>query len=292
MERAIKIIDLPNERHHINIYFIGDTHIGNASANERALMKAVDIVKKNHEQNPYTYIIWMGDYCDFITHTGDRRFDPIELSKVYGVRQLRELPKAQADRFLKFIEPVKEYSMASIIGNHEDTYIKRNTNNIYEYIRDGLGNPIDMKRFGFLRITLRSTSGAKTQSNIDLVLRHGGGGYSGSTHGYPINKIIKVFEGQEGDLHVMGHIHHMATKMVPYIRLSSSGKTFMHGERWYGVNGAFLESYVEGETNYHESRGGSPIPVGMLKATLGMHRTKQRGKAIVNKIIKLEEVYL
>ena len=286
MERAKKDIYLRlNEPLHL--YFLGDTHIGNSCTNERSLLEAISIIQSDPVKQKY--ILLMGDYCDLITHTGDKRFDPLEIMKDFSVADLRHLPQAQADRFLKFMEPVKDLVIGAIVGNHEESFIKHNTYDIYSYICDAFPNVKKLGKFAYYRLSLRSGS---IHSNLDLVLRHGGGGYAGSTKGYPINKVIKIFMGQEGDIHIMGHIHRMTHGAVKYIHLNNTGSAIVEDYRYYGVVGTFLDSYVEGETNYAEDRGGEPITRGMLMSNIILqYRTINKKKTLVKRI-NLEEIVL
>lgn len=286
MERAKFEIET-EIRDPIHVYYLGDTHIGNATTNERAIMKAVDIIK--NDPTVHKYVILMGDYCDFITHTGDKRFDPLEIMKDFSVKDLRNLPQAQANRFLGFMEPIKDFVIGVISGNHEESYIRHNTYDVYKYICDAFPNAKPLREFAFYRLSLKTKN---LRSHVDLVLRHGGGGYGGSTKGYPLNKLLKVFNGQEGDIHVMGHIHRMAHTSTKYVYLNTTGTAIVEGYRYYGVNGTFLDSYVEGETNYSESRGGEPITRGMLMSeiSLGFQRVNRRNTLIRN--IKMEDIVL
>ena len=289
MEIAKRRIGVPYDSP-VHVYFLGDTHIGNSTTNERAILRAVDIIK---EDAIPSYLFLMGDYCDFITHTGDHRFDPREIMQDFSVRDLRNLPQAEADRFLGFMDPIKDKVLGIIEGNHESAYTKHNTFDIYKYICDHFPDAARLKEFAFFKLILDNTKNKnKIRIAVDFVLRHGAGGYSGSTKGYPMNKVIKVFNGQEGDIHVMGHIHRMSRGYITYTRMNNLASGTVTGRRFYGVNGAFLDSYVLGETNYSEARGGEPITKGMLVAEIKPHLIRMHGKRMLSKGLKLEEIII
>lgn len=291
MEIARSTIAVKDEHSVINVFFLGDTHIGHSCANERAIMHAIDIIKRNKEQNQYTYTILMGDMCDYITHTGDKRFDPGAVASYFKIKDLRNLPQAEADRFLGFIEPIKETIIATLSGNHEEKFVKYNTFDVYKYINDNIGPHVfALNEFGMLKMFINMGGGGNKRVPVDFALRHGDGGGMGKTVGYPINRCIDTFDGHSADYMIMAHIHKMTCQGADYIILNNKGTGTLTRTRWYGVIGCFLDSYVDGETNYHEAKGGRPVVKGMLKATIKFNRVYRDGRRFMDKNFILEEI--
>jgi len=116
-----------------SIYLLGDVHIGSANFARPEFVKSVNMIKESGG-----YWIGMGDYVDCIT-TRDPRFNPFEIAQEFGVRDLANLPMAQANEFMKLIEPIKDKCLGLISGNHEDKYRQHNGTDITDYICQTIG---------------------------------------------------------------------------------------------------------------------------------------------------------
>ena len=291
MEIGKKIIETKNKQP-INIYFLGDIHEGNCNCNHNALKKAVDIIK----DDPFGYWIGMGDYIEAIIHFGDPRFDPKTISQDYAVKDLKDLPMKQMERVFNYLQPIQEKCLALLCGNHEESYIKRHSSNIYDRFVEMFKTsaykegepPLKLGYVGFLDLTLKYMN---TKVNVVISLNHGVGG-GGFREGYPINKIHDVFKYTNGDINVMGHIHQLKENRKTVV-------TVKHGRlkrvnRLWGSSGTFLETYVEGNTNYWESRGGigGDSDIGMLKCELMLVRDRSDNRDMISWDAKLKKVYL
>jgi hypothetical protein len=111
-----------------NIYFIGDIHEGNCNHAEKEFKKAIEIIK--NDKNGYW--IGMGDYIEAITMADTKRFNPITMAKKYNLKDLKDLPYKQAYNVYKNLEPIDNKCLALVCGNHEESYIKYNSSDIYD----------------------------------------------------------------------------------------------------------------------------------------------------------------
>ena len=200
----------------INIYFLGDIHEGNVNHAEPELRKAVNIIK----DDPNGYWIGMGDYVEAITTDDKKRFNPITIATKYGISELKDLPFKQMEAVFKNIEPIQDKCLCLLLGNHEESYIKHNSSDIYSRFVDMFRYPPPKIGYvGFLKLVFR-TKDKHLYSPI-IALNHGDGG-GGFREGYPINKLWDVFRWVNADVSVMGHVHRLMEDDKKFIGVFSS----------------------------------------------------------------------
>jgi hypothetical protein len=279
----------------MNLYFLGDIHEGNCNVNYDALKEAVKTIK----EDPYAYWIGMGDYIEAITYQGDKRFDPLSISRKYNINDLKDLPYRQAEHAYSFLKPIEDKCLALLGGNHEEVYSKYNSSNVYKRFiqmfktsaHEEGKSPFMIGYVGFYLLQIEDkndkTRGAKP---IIIALNHGVGG-GGYLEGYKTNKVHQVFKYMYGDINVMGHIHQLEENKKDIITASARGK-IKRQRRYWGISGCFLNSYVEGNTNYYESRAGAggESDIGMLKCAISFFKTNSEPQ--LNWRAKMEKIYL
>jgi len=272
---------LETKQKELNIYFLGDMHLGNCNFDEKSLKESVEIVKND----PNGYWFGMGDYIEAITYLGDKRFDPITIAKNFKIRDLKDLPRKQMQEIYQMLEPIDEKCLALLVGNHEEAYIKYNTSDIYDIFQNMFkSKPQKLGYVGFYVLGIKNRKGTnKVNYTIKFSLNHGTGG-GGYLEGYPTNLVHKVFKYTYADINVMGHIHKLVEDKKEITTVTSSG-LLQRKPRLWGVSGCFLRTYVEGNTNYFEHRAGigGESNVGMLVARLKLHSEGWSGK--------LEKIY-
>jgi len=276
----------------INIYFIGDPHEGNCNCNHKALKEAVEIIRND----PNAYWFGMGDYIEAIIHAGDPRFDPKAIDKEYTVRDLKDLPMKQAGRIFSYLKSIQDKCLGLLCGNHEEQYIKRHSSNIYDRFVNMFTTsaheegkpPKKLGYVGFYNLILGRKNSRESLA-ISIALNHGVGG-GGYLEGYPINKVHQVFKYMHGDINVMGHVHRLG-KSQKNIVTCSARNLLKRKQRLWGISGCFLNAYVEGNTNYYESRAGvgGESDIGMLKCSINIHLHHKVGMTWTG---RMEEIYL
>ena len=270
----IRINKLPGE--HIHFYFLGDVHEGNVNHDEKALRTAVKMIETDENAR----VILMGDMIEAITHRGDNRFDPITIAHKYEIRDLKDLPWRQMSVVIERLEPIKEKVDAIIVGNHEESYIKYNSNDIYDRFCRQFPKAKKLGRVGFMNyiINIRADGKRSADYTIKIALNHGDGG-RGELEGYPINVVHKVFKYMYADINVMGHIHNLAEDRKPITTITSRGK-LVQRIRYWGVSGCFFRTYVEGNRSYYEHKAGrkGDSDVGMLMMDIELHNKNWRGE--------------
>ncbi len=249
-----------------NIFFLGDFHEGNANFAEKKLAKAVNIIKST----PNSRWVGMGDYIDCIINAKDPRFNPAEIAHKYEIRDLKDLPRKQADYVFDILSPISAECLALLIGNHEQAYIKRHSFDIYDYISNLFPNDnLKLGYDGYLKLGLIYQSERDRPNRVVKIgLNHGDGG-GGKREGYPVNKIHDLFRWWEGDVFIAGHLHKLVADQQQFNDTTISGKHKII-RKWYGMSGCFLETFKEGNNNYFEHKGKPHSDIGMLKLEIDM----------------------
>jgi hypothetical protein len=273
-EELFEINNIPN-----TFYFLGDVHEGNCNHDKKAFAEAVKIIK---EDKNCKGVFLMGDLIDCIINALDPRFDPLEIAEEYKIRDLKDLPRKQAERVYETLKPIEHLILACVVGNHEEQYIKRHSFNVYDhYCKLFASKPVKLGYVGFYRLRfIRKNSG--TRHKIDLALNHGQGG-GGFREGYPLNKLFDTFRWTQGDVHIMGHVHTLMEDEQNYMTVGDNVKLKMR-KVLYGISGCFLKTSVDGNTNYFEHKGRPQSKIGMLRLDAWVHGKKQDLKYSLTKI--------
>lgn len=245
----------------INIYFLGDIHEGNVNHAESEFRKAVNIIR----DDPKGYWVGMGDYIEAITTDDKKRFNPITIAKKYGISELKDLPFKQMEAVFSNLAPIQDKCLALLLGNHEESYIKHNSSDIYSRFVQMFDNPPPKIGYvGFLKLIFKA--GDRRFYSPVIALNHGDGG-GGFREGYPINKLWDVFRWTDADLAVMGHVHRLMEDDKKFIGVTQQN-ALKKKRRFVGISGCFLWTYQEGNANYFEHKGRNESDIGMLKCNI------------------------
>ena len=262
----------------VHLYFLGDMHEGNCNHAEKELKQAVDIIRNDDNG----YWVGMGDYIEAIT-SSDPRFNPLELSRRYSLKDLKDLPRKQVEAVYQTLDPIREKCLALVCGNHEEAYIKYNSFDVYDYFASMFpDDDLKIGYVGFLKLgIIHQENRERPNQTYVIALNHGTGG-GGYREGYPINKVHDLFRWTDADINIMGHLHLLYEDSKDFIGVTQSNKIIFNNRHW-GVSGCFLKTYVLGNTNYFEHKGKPTSDIGMLKATIKVGSEKN---------CKLEKVFL
>jgi UDP-2,3-diacylglucosamine pyrophosphatase LpxH len=249
----------------VEAYFLGDAHEGSANVDYAALKTAVQQIK----DSPHPKVVFlMGDLIEAIM-PDDKRWEPSSVYEQYRLRDLKNLPFKQADNICDILEPIREFVVAILIGNHEEVYIKKHFGDVYDYIAKKFPNAKKLGGCGFYRIVLEM-AGVNARC-FDIALKHGTS-VGGKLMGYPINKVRESFEFELADFCIMGHGHRLEAKRVRYRELNHTGDNVNEKKMWYGMSGTFRRTYVMGHGDWYEQKGREEADVGYLRATMAVTR--------------------
>lgn len=242
-----------------SIFFIGDIHEGNANHNSIAFNKTITKIKSTEN----AIVILMGDLCECI-NTRDPRFSPTELCREYSLRDLKDLPRKQFQKIFEKLKPIKDKIKGFTIGNHEEAFIKYSGFDVYDYfctdLMGGTCEKLGKESIGRIRI---QSPHSKSALNLKIALTHGKGG-GGFREGYAFNHCLDTFKKFDADIHVMGHIHKLVAKGFKFLSINNVNR-MIKKYKWYCVSGTYLESSVEGNSNYFEGSKGMLSEIGFIE---------------------------
>jgi predicted phosphodiesterase len=256
IEREINVKDRNGT---IEIYPIGDTHVGARNCAESLLKKT----KKEIADNPNAYWIGGGDYLESIKPSDLKRFDMTILpdwmfeGSADTIRgRLKDILSQQADRFCNIFEPLKQRCIGLVEGNHEYSIMKYHNQDIMSALCDRLDTEY-LTDEAVVRLKFKHRSLTRI---VFLYIQHGhGGGRSDGAEPNHLGRLVKEWEC--ADIVLRGHSHTcfvMPPKPVLYI--PTSGRLpnelqckYRHAANW----GTYKLSHAVGHSTY-ESRAAYP----------------------------------
>lgn len=268
----------------ISIFFIGDVHVGNACFDEEAFKRDIKMIAETAKSRT-VIVIGMGDYVDAITVDDKKRFSPSEIDSNYTLHDLKDLPRRQMKYFFKLIEPIKEYFKFAFIGNHEESYIKYNSFDLYDYLcNDLIGGCVKLGYSGFLGLTLLPyNSDEKPYSSFVTINGTHGNGGGGFLAGYTRSNMMEIFRYSRANVYVMGHVHHMDVYSPSLRSMSKNTKTINTNIEHYITNGCYLRDMKEGVRNYFEGKKGTPPDIGCVELQYDFIHKDWFSKCIMHK---------
>jgi hypothetical protein len=265
MEKYIKEV----KGNKLSVFFVSDNHEGNANHNGKAFRKAVQYIKNQSEDRPVSVILG-GDMADCI-NVGDPRFSPAEVSEKYSLRDLKDLPRKQFQKVYEDLKPIKDLIDCALIGNHEESFIKHNGFDVYDYLCSDL---IGCYKLGFSALVRYKVNAGGSVKSFTGAVSHGTGG-GGFREGYPVNHVLDISKKYNVDFNLIGHLHKMTTQSFKYMSMNQVDD-IIYETKHYGTSGCFLDTYREGTRGYFEGRKGMLSDIGFLEYKI--ERRKIEGK--------------
>lgn len=188
-------IDLGNEVTQVNLYPLGDLHVGSTECNMDEIKNTIERI----EADPLAKVILMGDLVDNITKT----------SKGNVYKQIMT-PQEQIDTVIQILSPIKNKIIGAISGNHENRAEEAGFD-ISRMIAYALGITQNYNREGlyiFLSYGIKDRK-PKIRHTVRIYATHGMGG----TVNTAVEKMQQVCDA---DVYVCGHIHGFKNRVVGY----------------------------------------------------------------------------
>lgn len=245
---------------HCSVFIISDVHEGHANCNDSALKKTVRAIKEISNEREVATIL-NGDMIDSIT-INDKRFNPSEVDDKYLIRDLKDLPRKQADNLIDILKPIKDTIKFATVGNHEETYISYNHFDIYDYYC----NELDCEKLGKFalgKIFVRPQGTGSNTFTLDVGITHGAGG-GGKSIAYPLTYSYDKFQNYDVDIGITGHIHKLIAHPEDRFGLDRNMNPTKR-TKWYCCAGCYLDTHVDGSSNYFEGKGGLLSHIGFLE---------------------------
>lgn len=248
---------------YMDLWPLGDVHIGHRGADEKAFSRAVARIK----DDPNAYWVGMGDHIDAVG-LKDPRFSAGELADWVRPVHLKDLVSAQRDRFLELTAPIHDKCLAVLYGNHERTIHKYNERHVHSEILAAIkpktpwaGESMDLGYTGFLLLRYsRTADGSPGASRtVRVWLHHGAGG--GRLKGAKALGLQRIAWSFDCDLAIHGHVHDEVIEPVNRVGVTHAGKITNHRTMAF-VSGAWMRAWHEDGAAYSEQALYFPGSVG------------------------------
>uniref|UniRef100_A0A6M3LJA3 Calcineurin-like phosphoesterase n=1 Tax=viral metagenome TaxID=1070528 RepID=A0A6M3LJA3_9ZZZZ len=259
----------------ITLVPLGDIHLGTRNCDEELLQQEVDFIRATDN----CYWIGMGDYIEAIKARVDKRMDFRTLAEWITTKDLADLVRVQADKFLEYVYPIRHKCMGLIVGNHEKKVEMRDDQGIVDYLAVSLGTK-NLGDCAMVRWSITRKVNTKSKSPsiaIDVYTNHGIGG--GRYVGSKINKIISMCIGFDADLFLMGHVHEKLVHEIPRLQINGHGDNvrLIDNNRYFILTGAFLRAYQQDSHSYAESKMYNPTALGTIHIMIKPFPQKKLG---------------
>lgn len=250
----------------IDLYGLGDLHLGSRNCDETAVEKAVEIIKKNKNAR----FILMGDLIEAVPPHGDRRYDAENIAEEYRSNPLEK----QLIRLKELLFPIAKQCIGSLQGNHEAVLGRRIG---YDISRRFAEDVLNTEYLGFASLTKLKFKSGKT---IDIFLTHGKG-TAKTLRGR--KKVLWNLRNIAGaDLYITGHMHDLivtddlerrenAGENVSGVLINKDAKMdWVKPEKGshYIMTSSFYKTYTENTISYAERALYPPLKIGMVKIQL------------------------
>jgi hypothetical protein len=229
----------------IHLKPVFDVHYGHKLCDVTAFKKYLETTDEN------TWFIGGGDLLDSIVVT-DKRYRKNIDSFVD-----EELLDKQIDGMYEMLKPYKEKFLGLMIGNHEDTILKKSNTNIIKR----LANLLDIPYLGyscFYKLILHENN---SRVRTVLLRTHHGYGGGSRTQGADLTKFSKDMQFYDADVFLYGHVHRLQFDEVP--RLSIVGNNLVSKPKTLVICGTFKKSFSDdSSTTWEETKGFPPTRIG------------------------------
>ena len=234
----------------VNLWFIGDWHIGSVACNESKLDR--DIKKIIKSENPH--IFYMGDGLNAICYR-DKRFDPMDIHPRYR-DHLGDIFRWQLKAVKARIDLMESFLVGCHIGNHELACSKYFQYDPHAELMETFQLP-DLKYSALTKIVVKQEK--KELYDFVVHTRHGVGQVRTMSNFQNRTQHIKA------DIKVIGHNHQLGFERIDALEhRKTEGRDVQDRPEIWGFSGSYLRTYASGMTGYGEERGYPPVPLGCL----------------------------
>ena len=262
----------PSRKDKIRIWNLADIHWMSKACAEKAFRRDLQTII----DDPYSFWVGGGDYCDFIGYD-DKRFDPDCVADWITVKQLGDLGDVGKKQIRDLFMPIKHKCLGLVLGNHEKSY-QRHTKHeaMHSWLCEELGVP-NLQYSALFDLVLCRTRckapkllhhspGAVSAKSFRIFIHHGAG-YA-TTPGGKLNKLVQFMQSFDADLYFCGHVHDQLARKEPAIGADATCTKLIERQRLGLISGSYLKTYCQGVITYGEQRGYRPVSLGAAVAEI------------------------
>lgn len=245
-----------------HIYLFGDTHLGNKACDVEKLKQHV----KEVADNPNSYWLGLGDYCECINYT-DKRFDQSQVAEPYSLN-LSNSANAQFEDLLTILNPIKNKCIGLHRGNHEESLRLKYHNDLMSKFQIHWPGVKMLEDTAFTRLSFKR--GIANDSHIDtFILWSAHGNAGGRSAGGKIKRVEDAMAFFDADMYVLAHGHRKIITSLTALSMNNKGEPHLQARRRIGgMTGAYFKTYIEGASTYGEKGLFSPSDLGAIKITI------------------------
>lgn len=269
---AIEIeIPYKSKSSEFRFYPIGDTHLGTVECAEKELTKVLNICMND----PFGYLIGMGDYADCITKN-DPRFETRNLSD-WVVRD--NIVESQRERVVKLFKPLADARKIIVLltGNHEEEIRLRYDNDLTRNLCKDLNVPYGGYQC-FIILKFARKGGAGSEVFIWHAW-HGAG--SAQTEGARLMRLMRLVNDIEADIYMMGHLHGAITTYTPdRLNYNIRSHRIESTKVIAALSGSWIKGFMQStkekpiSSGYGERKGYKPARIGCPIIKINPHHRK------------------
>lgn len=261
----------PSRSNLFTLYHMTDVHMGHAACDEDMLKRDIEAIKNN----PRAYWGGGGDYGDFITRKGDKRYRETTIAP--WLRGKNDVCGRQVERLVELFGPIADKCLYLLKGNHEDSVLSYYDRDVYLEFARGIAQAagkeirdLALGWEGFIVLKFRRGKEGKGNyggtSRVVIYAHHGaGGGRKQGGHALRMEETLLTYQS---DLVLLGHRHirQQVTKDV----IAPSGKSIKYHNRVGVWCGSYLGSYIPPDEtgfpadNYPQFKQLSPTTAGIV----------------------------
>lgn len=266
-------ITIPAKFKEVEVYGLGDFHVGNPCHSASTLKRFLDIIK----DKPNAYCILNGDLAECIIPGGK--------IAIWGQTMT---PQEQRDTLIKMLRPLKGKVLGVTRGNHEDRIYTATGMDICQDVAEAVGAYYSPDGV-WVEIALTQRP-PRHMETFFLYATHGYGG--ARTIGAKVSKAGRLASVVYADVYFVGHDHTQHYSDISFLmpdrrkhtneRGFSVGRAISHHQILVGC-GAFVKW-----GGYSQRGQFQPTSLGTSKVTLIAGRDKAGGVDLNRKIIKVE----
>lgn len=260
MELARRRVKAPADGRPINLYPVGDIHLGAAACDIEDFRKTVSQIAKD----PNGYWLGMGDYGDLIMPSDPRwafsGHDWKRLGFVNGKPGISNLGIEHRDLIERELAPIADKCLGLLYGNHEHAFSRYYFIDVARYLADRFNVPM-LGYTALVRLEIEIKRGQKDHGQIwalTIFAEHGATG--GGSDGNAINSLQKRGVEFHADIYLKGHVHKLG--VTQRTELGWGPQALATRDRIFMLTGTYLKGYSEYEVTYGERKGYSPSEIG------------------------------
>ncbi len=274
----------PSRSDEFKIWNLADLHWLSRACAEKDVREDIQKIR----DDPFSFWIGGGDYCEFIGHT-DRRFDPDCVAERVKVSDLGRLGMVGYREIRNLFKPIKRKCLGLLLGNHEKQYnLHMEQSDRQTWLCEDLGVP-NLHYSALFDVVFIRDPKAKTPALTEngkgtgftresfRIFAHHGAGFA-QTPGGKLNRLIQFMQSFEADIYFCGHVHDQVGRREPRMGANANCDHLEAKVRLGVISGSYLKTYAEGVTTYGEQRGYKPTVLGAAMVMVKPETREMRGE--------------